>query len=1274
MELINWQIYDYNKFTLFCNALLSLEVSKSFIPFSAPGKDNGIDGTYVGKYAERTGRWRFQYKFHNQDRKGNVNALKQDLAKELKNITTEDHFVLLTNVELLPQQRAELLGTAELQLTTDEHNVTVDIWDGAKLHTLYLQFPILRLWMEEGFATAVIVKYTSYFGDRLSRPEDLRINTLSNEFTARESDLTYLNDFLSSDNKMLIIAGDAGIGKTRLVIEFFKKSIDKNDSWQAFVLNTKSRSPDFDKILISLSNKTNSIILIDDAHLFPAEVIADFHMLTYQTNIPGHIKIILTTHSLYLPQVRKLIPVLHRERITQLLLSKLSPNETLTYFKDRLKNHQFINYVDDISRISNGRPILMVAILRAIQQGRQISQIKSDANLKEYVAEYFNAVTVSVSSKTNFGTNQISNLLSLICLTEPINKSDQKLIEALCEISNTSRDVFETLIKELINANLILDSWEISVTPDFYSDIFLERIPKSLIERTIDSLPDLINHAIINMVSVTEDSAYDARAFHLDYLIELYIAKARTGGYSEMVAILDTIADIAFAKPDAAVKVLQTIVARLKSGEQDLLRYFSKKEQHSVGYHSKANHSISVILSNLLYFPERQQFVFDLVYFFYTLDQRLSTFGETFGLNRMAAIKHFDFELQNIFLDKSEKLIQARRLETFQYLIQAFKELLKLDFQVSGNNFLERGTISIITYYLPSSERVYRFRERTIGFLFRIYESDEVDKNIKLQVMKELLDIPREISATSRNKEPYRGTNEVKILLEFLLQKSASAALEEKKAIIDNIYWYKKWKIDPQFNPLLEAIQKNLAPQTLSEKLLQLMTDNQFKRPGKYQETLTAIRGISSKVFMHYNPKEIAGSLEDISTSIQDPNIFLNLLHGLLENDASKSEDVFDLLFEMRGNTIQNFGSYFLHSLRFLQGQSTFFWNRVKDLEKLESDIYNNIILHVYSIGEPKALQPEDASLVTRLFERRTEKNEYTLVHALKAIFDFDPKIGSDLIIKFLDSCNQRAADHFFLFFIFKERDYNFTKLFTLEHTFRFELSYEIQRALTLVLEKEGFKTIFQYFINRFNILCKQIADQKYGYRHVPYSFEDNHITREKGTEDKITYFKHALDWYLDLDLTYKEIYYAIDLVEFFQGTSLITEPLIKIYDDLVGSSDNVERLIRIIESMQMFTNKSEPYIELVLRATAKAIRLSESEDCNEKIGTASYNAITRVGLKTGIAGQPFAADVALLKIVENSLAKENSESFESRILQSVKRSLERDINNELEKDRSMPW
>src|SRR5690606_38953128 len=122
-------------------------------------------------------------------------------------ITNENHLVFITNVELRPNEITEIIQLFEEQTRKLANQPTFELWDGAKIFSLYLKYPILQLWLTDGFNSSQIVNYKEYFKNSLSTSSDAPF-TLNNYFVARESETTSLKNFLKSGKSVALVTGE----------------------------------------------------------------------------------------------------------------------------------------------------------------------------------------------------------------------------------------------------------------------------------------------------------------------------------------------------------------------------------------------------------------------------------------------------------------------------------------------------------------------------------------------------------------------------------------------------------------------------------------------------------------------------------------------------------------------------------------------------------------------------------------------------------------------------------------------------------------------------------------------------------------------------------------------------------------------------------------------------------------------------------------------------------------------------------------------------------
>lgn len=215
---INWTEFNGEKFQAFCNDLLSFEFGKNYIPFTAPGGDQSIDGLFDGEYNSKTGKWRFQAKFHHPDtgRVSGFNQLKAQIKKDItENIQDETTVIFITNVELNPNQRKEIKTTTGKTLQENGKVVDFDIWDGAKIYTLLAHHPIVKLWYTDQ-TKYLILEYSEYFREELNAAQNTSY-ALSN-ITERTSSKSSISLFGMTQKRWLSLVVKQASGRQDFVL------------------------------------------------------------------------------------------------------------------------------------------------------------------------------------------------------------------------------------------------------------------------------------------------------------------------------------------------------------------------------------------------------------------------------------------------------------------------------------------------------------------------------------------------------------------------------------------------------------------------------------------------------------------------------------------------------------------------------------------------------------------------------------------------------------------------------------------------------------------------------------------------------------------------------------------------------------------------------------------------------------------------------------------------------------------------------------------------
>lgn len=1276
MEKINWSNFDSTVFTLFCNSLLSFEIGNGFVPFSASGRDGGIDGLFNGTFGERAEKWRFQYKFHQVARKQAVSTLKFELKEEIGKLKDENRFIFITNVEVLPKELAEFNEIFSKEIEKLSRSCEFEVWDGSKLHTLYIKYPLLDLWLNEGFNTAQLQEYSTFFSKELQLK--FEPGTLSNIFISREKELKRLEEFLNSTGILSLITGEAGIGKTRLVIEFFKKFINQDNNWIGLVL--ASRNIQIDTIRKVLSSEKKILILIDDAHNYNSDTIRDIKRLAESFN--GKVKLIMTARTLQAFQSLELIKEYEQEQILKIELGTLDRQETKCIFDAYLSKTSYKNFINELIDLSYGRPILIVAVLRAIQDKIPISDIREDGFLKNYVINYFDGFYKKISEETDISRLRLKTLLQNIALIEPFSYEDTNLIAQLSEIHEIGISEIKLFLKTLKEFSFVSGRFEQSIKPDYYSDILLLDINTEDASRYISQFNNLLDNIIINLSSVDEVGNTDSKV--LDEILEKFVSWIFMVENVEDLdnerklilfnRIINTIRRIVFVRPEIAKKCVANYISCFDLPNHPVVEELSRAKEynHRSGYWSLEK--IIRILKDLNTLPEYYRFVLRSVIKLYELtgDKDIPSI---YNFSKHDVINHYSLSMQNFFIQEFLEEVSKRDGANLLLLLDILKRMFSLNFTSTENSNSSIHSITITTYFLPDSENVKKFRLNAIRKLISIYNIENLI-HYRKEILEQLLDIPRGLFARDRDEKPFDNDEEIELVLNFLEQNGNSFGIPAQKEILERLFWYEKWDITPKFIPQIARIKDAITPKSLAEELGRIFLRSEISLKD-YNAILEDFEGKVSDILSKYGEKEVANALSEFLLAQQyQPFYFYEFLRLLVKKSSKHGLMFHDFLMEKEPQLYYQYASSVLSIIYFEKNEEEAYWNRIEKIEALNNSSADNVILSIYGTRVPGTivLTERDVNTILKIYNKKDQENNFNLANGLQSLITAKYPGVYEVTSDYLDRAQQRDAEMFFLWLSDnKMASAELMKNLVINHSVRFGLSHQIERVLSIILKEYGPKTVFEYLISRYYFKKKIVEKTKtlMGYEFLP---NGDHSSLFNGQADlKEDMYFSALHWYCNEDGTGGHLYYGKDIFDYLQPSSFVTHSIYEKYKDFleIHSNDPV-KLIRIADSLEVFHSKNSFLVKLILIGYGYVIELASTKGDDEFLkdaGSAYYIALISSGVKTGTPGQPFQADLDLRDLLEAELL-EIPEYLESRkIIKAALDSVNRDINNSSDLD-----
>jgi len=948
---INWSTFvTGEQFQSFCNKLLEFEFGEDLVPFGARGPDEGIDAQFTGQYKSKRGTFIFQTKFF--DPSMDKNKARSSLITKLKGTKKQkgefqkmasvrpDYYVVLTNVKITSKKRKKIEDIAR------NYDFEVILWDGEKLENLVAKHPLIYRWYFEE-KLPLFLRYQDLFSNELTGRGilDHRI-ALHGRGIQKEN----FKEFLEGGEKILMISGRGGIGKTRILIEFAE--IAEQQGWtQRFV---RIETETFDEHLSELSPDKKYVLFLDDAHRYESFS----KLLSFiKSEEPERMKLVLSTRPIFLNRFR---------------------NEMITGFKEMeiptLSNKDIIQLLEElgisgeerdmICEKSNGFPLIAILTVQLKKEGVSSWNIPSQEIMQRFFNRYFDELRSAKS-------DQHIKLLRILAFLVPISTNDDRIHTKMTEVLKVSESEVPVMMQDLLEVKFVeMKADKMKIVPDLMGEnlilqaCFRDGIPTGFHEIIIKNFFEFAPKQIITNLALVESRADNKKL--LDKLLEKLKKDALKGNNATKLMILTFLEVLSYLRPDDTFDILENMLETKREPFEHIDEFWGKITIDDSDIRREVAKHLKGVANSLDTFEEALEILKDL-----TLEEgNVQTYGES-AKDILLGVCKIQYYRDVIIVgdrtypntDFREKVLEKTKSWSFNQesldhiILKIIKEQLKETVRWSKKSLEKEWVITLCEIPIPEDKRFQKIRREFLDFLFEM-GSHSPWESVRAKVPDLLYEIwggairkgeKKDLTQEKRN----RIKQEKELIFDFLIKRANE---ETNWHVIDSII--------KTFKSLERWKEKGI--QQKAEQVL-----DQFEKDERFQlyRVLIGHKGYEEEIEFQSFIKEKSKHFSEVFSEEQLAELLISILG---ETEAEFSYHVTNFLYELGVRKPE----YALAIFKLLQKSD------------LRTKIYSGYILGGLRISRPQ----KTLSIIENL---RLTKDTHTIVNSyelLTSYKDFDEK------------------------------------------------------------------------------------------------------------------------------------------------------------------------------------------------------------------------------------------------------------------------------------------
>ena len=487
-------------------------------------------------------------------------AFNEDMLGEEVEATAEDLVnEFLNQLELEISENQEIGHKLIMDYTQRIHQYTEDLKEGQTETLLEIQEIAGRLPTDKKYR--VFQSIPERFQERLNgeHPHD----RYDLPFFGRENNLDTITSFPNSEEDVLILSGQTGIGKTRLVVEGSLLLEAERPDWQVYWTDIHAGNIDDGLKELELEEERNTILFVDDAR--NANQIKRLFVLVDQYQ--PHLKLIFAERPHFTSSLQDYS---NRFRDVETDTVKLQPLNA-DNIHEILQEYYGINHpatIDQIVSISEGLPLFAHLLADQFSSDEQTSEpIAQDESLEAVFEDVFSDIQKLGEQQGVGDPKKLETYVKYLSAIGELDTNNDDLLQKFREAISVDRAT-EIELREILTENIGLvteRSDRVTVQPDALQEYivynsFFSDSPRDYQDEIYNNFSEFTGKNQINQLAIIHRryNCREARKTIRDAL-NAEIEKISEYGSAKRVKLLRRFKILASTHPHYAIELVKAV-------------------------------------------------------------------------------------------------------------------------------------------------------------------------------------------------------------------------------------------------------------------------------------------------------------------------------------------------------------------------------------------------------------------------------------------------------------------------------------------------------------------------------------------------------------------------------------------------------------------------------------------------------------------------------------------------------------------------------------------